>query len=117
MLDDYLMSLSDAVFTRSYDAFWVGTVILLIDLLGSDTEPDLETLKRKLLDYHAGLDVSPDEIEDIPHEILRLRGPGFWRGTSPLGLKYRCINALASSAEQNDDDRYNWRYGVTTALQ
>ena len=117
MLDDYFLSLDERFFSRRYDAFWVRTVLDLMGLLGEETDADLDRLIGTLRGYYKGTGVSGAEIDDVPHEIVRLRGPGFWRDDAALGLKYRCLNAIASSAEKNDGDPDDWQYGILTALQ
>lgn len=47
---------------------------------------------------------------------MRLRGAGFWRDDSPIGLKYRCLYNLAYSREENLADRYYWQYGVESSF-
>lgn len=117
MLDDFILSLPPRYFERDFDAFWVRTIIALANQMGEETDAPLECLVARLLDYHSGGPTSGKEIDEIPHEIVRLRGPSYWRDDSVLGRKYRVINAIASSAAANDADPDNWMYGVVTAFQ
>ena len=96
--------------------FWVKCGIDALDLLGPETDGHLENIKRLLLDYYGSVDVSPEVVERIPSEIVRLRGVGFWRDDSPIGLKYRCLYNLAHSREENLADLYNWQYGVESSF-
>lgn len=111
------MSLDDELFEQEFDGYWTTIVIQLMDLLGPATDTDLETIATRLRAYHGGANIEPDSIAGVPSEVVRLRGPGYWRDTSPIGLKYRCPSTIAATLEQKDADRYNWRYGVMTALQ
>ncbi len=70
--------------------FWVRTVIDALDLIGPETDSHLENMIRLLLGYYSGADVSPEAIERIPREILRLRGKTNISDNSPIGRKYRC---------------------------
>jgi len=105
--DDFLLACHNAFEERTFH-FWVKCVIDALALLGPETDSHLEEMSRLLLDYSSGIDVSSGAIEQIPREIVRLRGVGFWRDDSPLGLKYRCISNLAHSREKNLEDPYYW---------
>ena len=105
---------------RAFDGcnflFWVRTVIDAMKLIGPETDSNLERMSKLLLDYHAGTDVTPEEVDGIGRKIALLRGVGYWRDDSPIGLKYRCIIAIASSREENLNDLYYWQYGIVTAF-
>ena len=88
--------------------FWVKCVVDSLELIGSETDSHLESMTRQLLNYYGVGDVNAETIEHIPREIVRLRGVGFWRDDSPIGLKYRCISNLAHSRERNREDPYYW---------
>ena len=88
--------------------FWVKCVVDALELIGPETDGHLENMIRLLLNYYSARDVSTETIEQIPREIVRLRGVGFWRDDSPVGLKYCCVSNLAHSREKNREDPYNW---------
>lgn len=113
ILDD----VPESVFGEHNFYFWVKCVIDALDLLGSETDEDLKRMCQLLLDYHTGADVAPETIEGMRREIVRLGVDTSWKNTSPLGLKYRCLWAIASSREMNLADLYNWQYGVVTAFE
>lgn len=79
-----------------------------LNLIGPETDSHLEETSRLLLEYSRTADVSPEAIERIPREIVRLRGITYSRDNSPLGRKYRCIKSLAHSREKNIEDPYFW---------
>ncbi len=112
ILDD----LPESVFEERNFYFWVKCVIDALDLLGPETDSHLEEMSRLLLDYYGGADVSAEAVKQILREIVRLRGVGFWRDDSPIGLKYRCLYNLAYSREENLADLYYWQYGVESSF-
>jgi hypothetical protein len=117
-LDDYLIDvLDDTDFDEPYFLTWIRLVFEFTSLLGEDSDSDLERMWGTLLAYYESHRVPDSEIEDMRTEIVRLKGVGFWRDDSRLGLKFRCLNAVASTKAENEKDLYNWRYGVVTALQ
>ena len=104
ILDD----IPESVFEERNFYFWVKCVVDALELIGPGTDSDLENMSRQLLDYYGAGDVNTETVEQIPREIVRLRGVGFWRDDSPIGLKYRCISNLAHSRERNREDPYYW---------
>jgi hypothetical protein len=115
-LNDYLYDCHNAFEERNY-YFWIRTVIDALDLIGPQTDGHLENMKLMLLNYARSTDASPEAVERIPHEIRRLRGTSFWRDTSPIGLKYRCLQSLAHSREKNLEDPYFWwGYALNSAF-
>jgi hypothetical protein len=116
-IDEFLQNLPEKAFDHPNFYFWIRNVIDAIGLLGPETERDLERYSRLLLDHHSGVDISEGVLEDIRHDIVRTRGRGFWRDDSVMGLKYRCLNAIASTRDQNLADLYDWQYGIVTAFQ
>ena len=119
-LDEFLI---DDISPQAYDApnflFWVETVVDAMALLGPDTDANLERLTKRLLDYYAGADISPEDIDgtnSINREIGGL-GVTSWKNQTPLAAKYRTLWAIAFSRERNIADLYDWQYGVVTALQ
>ncbi len=62
--------------------------------------------------------MSSEAIEQIPGEIVRLRGIGIRRDDySPIGRKYRCISSLAHSREKNlEDPLFWWVYALNTSF-
>ena len=117
---DYFLtdSLDEKAYGEQNFRFWVQPVVDAMTLLGPETDSDLERLAQRLLGYYAGADINAQEIDGIRHEIVRLRGIAFWGEAMPLGLKYHCLNAVASSREINRAAGYaSFQYGVATALQ
>lgn len=112
-----LDNLPESVYEERNFYFWVRTVIDAIDLLGSETDDDLKRMCQSLLDYHAGADVASETINGMTREIVRLGVDTSWKNTSPFGLKYRCLWAIASSRKRNLADLYDWQYGVLTAFE
>ena len=112
ILDD----IPESVFEERNFYFWVKCVVDALELIGPGTDSDLENMSRQLLDYYGAGDVNTETVEQIPREIVRLRGVGFWNDDTPIGLKYRCLWAIASSRERNLADLYDWQYGVVTAF-
>ena len=107
-----------AVYGEPYFRFWTLTVIDAMGLLGTETDGDLQRLCQLLLDHHNGFGVKSEEVERIRQEIVRLRGAAFWGEETPLGLKYRCLNAIASSRVQRlANIHQSWQYGLVTAFQ
>ena len=96
---------------------WVRSVLGAMVFLGPDTDADLERLIRELLDYYSGADIPGVRIDSIRREIVKLRGVQAWEDESTLGLKYRCLNAIATSREANMADIGEWEYGVVTAFE
>jgi hypothetical protein len=115
-ISDFLDNVVDhELYNQTHSYFWASTVVEALQMLGSETEPDLERLIRLILDYHSGKAINDETMDGIGREIVRLKGVGFWGNTTPLGLKYRCINAFGGSHETkrwND----NWLYGIVTAI-
>ena len=95
---------------------WVRSVLGAMVFLGPDTDADLERLTKELLGYHSGADIPGVRIDSIRKEIVQLRGGQFWSDESVLGLKYRCLNAIATSRETSMADIGEWEYGVVTAF-
>jgi len=117
-IDEFLIEhLEPTLFEEPYFYFWVKTVLEAMELLGPETDDDLNRLRHLLLEYYTTDNIPAERIDDIPHEIVRLRGVSYWNDTSPLGLKYRCLNAVGSSIEANRADLDNWQYGIVTAFQ
>lgn len=118
-LDDFLVEhLDRQAFDPPNYLFWTRTVCAAMSLIGLETDPDLERMIRQVLDYHAGTGGDADAIDNIRHEIVRLRGLAFWGDADSLGLKYRCLNAIACSREWVLARGYDeWQYGVVTAFQ
>ena len=112
LLDDDLV-----VYSKPYFLFWIITAIHAMTFLGPETDIDLKRLCQLLLDHYHELGVDSQAIDGIRHEIVRLRGINFWGETTPLALKYRCLNAIASSRKQSLDDIHSWQYGLVTAFQ
>jgi len=112
ILDD----IPESVFEERNFYFWVKCVVDALDLIGPETDSHLENMIRLLLDYYGATDVSPEAVERIPREIVRLRGITYWQDDSPIGLKYRCINNLAHSREKNLEDLYYWQYGLVSSF-
>ena len=113
ILDD----LPESVFGEHNFYFWVRCVIDAMDLLGPETDDNLKRMCQSLLDYHSGADVASETIDGMTREIVRLGVDTSWKNTSPLGLKYRCLWAIASSRKRNLADLYDWQYGVVTAFE
>ena len=118
-LDEFLI---DDISPQVYDApnflFWVETVVDAMALLGPDTDANLERLTKRLLNYYSRANITPEDVDGIRHEIVRLRGAIFWGESSPIALKYRVLNAIASSREHNLSSGYEaFLYGITTAFQ
>ena len=117
-LDEYLIDvLDDADFDEPNMLTWIRLVFDLTSLLGEETDIDLERMWATLLAHYETCCIADSEIEGMRSEIVRLRGVGFWRDDSPLGLKFRCLNAVATTRTENKRDLYNWRYGIVTAIQ
>jgi len=111
-----LDGIPESAFGEQNFSFWIKCVVDGMDLIGPETDSHLEDMIGALLDYYGSADVSPEVVERIPSEIVRLRGTGFWRDDSRLGLKYRCISNLACSREKNLEDLYYWQYGVESSF-
>lgn len=118
-IDEFLIDdISPEAYGEPNFLFWTQTVIDAMALLGPETDSDLQRLCQLLLDYYSGFDVEPKAIEDIRQEIVCLKGVSFWGETTPIALKYRCLNAIASSrAQRLDDIHQSWQYGLVTAFQ
>ena len=112
-----LDNIPESVFEERNFYFWVRCVVDAMELLGPDTDEDLKRMCQSLLDYHAGADVAPEIIDGMTCEIVWLGVDTSWKNTSALGLKYRCLWAIASSRERNLADLYDWQYGVVTAFE
>ena len=115
-LHDYIVGLDERLLVGRFHGFWVRMTFDLMGTMGPETDPDLERLSTALMGYAEAPDTPAGTVRDIRSAIVHLRGPGFWRDNSVLGRKYRCLNAIASSREENEADVYNWAYGITTAL-
>jgi hypothetical protein len=113
---DYIDSLDYSLFEGDYYFFWVKTLIDLMDTIGPDRDQNLDRLVSVLLEYYRTGAVSEENVKDIRHAIVRLRGPGFWSDNSVSGRKYRVLDAIGSTVEANDRDVDNWMYGIVTAL-
>lgn len=106
-LDTYLIDeLDPSFFEEAYFAFWVGLVLDAMAWLGPETDPKLERLSALVLQTYSGDEAASQALQTLPQEIVRLRGVGFWRDSSPLGLKYRCLNAIGSPIEANRQNRF-----------
>lgn len=118
-IDEFLIDyLDEQVYAEPNFRFWVQTVVDATALLGPDTDSDLERLILRLLDYHAWAEIDPEEIDGIRHEIVRLRGVAFWGDATIIALKYRVLNAIASSRGYNlAAGCANFQYGIVTAFQ
>ena len=116
--DDFsLYDFKASAFEERYFYFWVKCVIEALGLIGPETDNHLENMSRMLLDYYGGADVSSEAIEQIPREIVRLRGIGIRKDYSPIGLKYRCISSLAHSREKNlEDPVFWWFYALNSSF-
>ena len=101
-LDDFLTdSVKEEAFYPPNFGFWIRTVVEAMAFLGPETDADLEGMSKLLLDFHSGADIDLKIINRIRHEIYALRGPAFCYDTTPLGLKYRCLNAIADSGQKS----------------
>ena len=118
LLDDYL---TDHLDERAYDQpnflFWVRTVCEAMSFLGPETDADLKDMLRQLQDHLAGAEVAAAVIDEMRRRIVRSMTINECEPASPLGLKYRRLNAIADSRERNLADLYDWQYGVVTAWQ
>jgi len=116
-IDEFLLNdINSRAFNENNFYFWLKSVIDSLNLLGSETDSNLERIIRLLLDYYTGADITSEAIDSIPSEILALRGKSSWMDNSQLGIKYRCISDIAASRERNLADLYDWQYGVVSAF-
>lgn len=118
-IDEFLIDyLDEQAYSEPNFRFWVQTVVDAMALLGPDTDRDLERLTQRLWNYHAGTDVEAQEIDGIRHEVVCLRGVAFWGEATAIALKYRVLNAIASSREYNlEAGCDSFQYGIVTAFQ
>ena len=97
--------------------FWVRTVVDALDLIGPETDSNLERMCRLLLEYAQSVEASPEAIEQIPLEIVQIRGGFYSRDNSPISRKYRCIRSLAHSRGKNHEDpAFWWAYALHSAF-
>ena len=111
-LDDFLMGeLDEAFFEPSYRLFWIRTALSSMHVLGDETDAHLERFCETILKYYTGETPSKQVITSIPEEMSQLREIRSRSDNSVLGLKYRCVNAIA------EEDMYEWYYGIVPAFQ
>ena len=117
-LDDFLMDhLDEQAYDQPNFLFWVRTVCEAMSFIGPETDADLKGMIQQLIDHHAGAGVAAAVVDSMRRQISRSMTTNDCEPASPLGLKYRCLNAIADSRETNLTDLYNWQHGVVTAWQ
>lgn len=115
----------DLLFVPSYHRFWVHMVLDCMDMIGNETEADLDRLCSVIRRLYFFDLVSVASLNSICSAIRPHTGNFAWKDNSVLGLKYLCLNALTASRRMErlsssftmDDWLYEWKYGIVTAFQ
>jgi len=118
-LDDYLVNNLDTHLSESaYLLFWVETVIAALSLLDNESDHELDKLFIEIQHIYQNYKQNEElPIFSMGDKVRSLRGGGFWRDESTLGVKYRCLVAIGTPPDKSDKDNYDWWYGVVTAFQ
>jgi len=117
-LDDFLLEGLDYVFMDArYMCFWITTILEAMPLLGPESDAGLERLCTILYDHCATNTLSAPLGKQVYQEVIALRGLGSSSDNSCLGLKYRCLKAIAAGLPRENSDGEDWQYCILTAFQ
>ena len=104
----YLSELEPDLLTTERFAWWAMAVFDFCEELGLDDDPDLPEMQKLLCDYYRRRESEAD-VRQMRETIRRLRGDGFLQDDSLLGIKFRCLYAVASPIEEIAGNRERWR--------
>jgi hypothetical protein len=115
---EFIQSLNEKLFIGYFYPFWGRVIIRLMSHLGPDNDSELQRLISIFENYYDEKGVTEEEVDNVGRAIVKIRGPGFLRDESALGMKYRIINAIAMPRPniENYNEVSEWIYGVETAL-
>ena len=104
-----------AIFQEPFFFFWIDTIIESFIFIDLYIEPLLDELIAELRLYYLNSNRSINLA--VRDKIERWKGKEFPKDNTPLGRKYRCLYAIATTIEVNMSDIDDWVYGIVTSFE